>query len=750
MKWRIEPSWPRILLIAAVCFLSHAAGLLADAPAPAGDILPPQKIGLVLSGGGARGFAHIGTLKMLDSLQIHVDVIAGTSMGGILGALYAIGYTGREIEEMVCATDWEEIFSDSPPRSTMPYIQKKDTGRYQLTFGFKGTTPAPPSGLIFGQKVSLLFSRLTFPLDGPGDFDRLPIPYRCVAIDLVTGDQVVLDHGSLPKAMRSTMAIPTIFSPVEWGDSLLIDGGSSNNLPVDIAKEMGADIIIAADVGGKLKSREELNSALSIFEQWIEISDHEHWQRNMEMVDIYIKPDLANINMGDFARTRIPKIIKSGEREAIQQASKIDSICGMIHRDRAPNPEKIQFKDTHDKAFDIRTIYIEGEKNLPSDFVRSHLRLKPGEKFDTDQLNRDIMSLYSLGYYESILYETQMAEDGLIDLIITVKELPLRKLRLGIRYDDRHKLVGAMAIQTTNLPLPGLRLENELQFAGLMRYTARASFPSRTLRFPIYPFADLSYRYISTDVFAGSGKLAARYDDRATVIGIGFGVSPGGFFNAEFSYQSEFARMKPTISSPSLSTFSAQNDDLERIQAILYFDTLDGVLLPRQGFQIEGRAERADKAFNTEIEYNLIDISGDFYLTLLNRHTFRLFGYWAEGSDDTPYYRYRNMGKPETFVGMEYDQLAAGPMSLIRLDYRYQAKKEFFIKLIGNTAYDFQYKLRTDETGAASDPLWGFGVGAGYASPIGPLQLIWSTGSRGYDETRKSQNVVYFTMGCRF
>ena len=183
------------------------------------------KVGLVLSGGGAKGFAHIGTLKLIDSLRIPVDYIAGTSMGGIIGGLYAIGYSGIELEKLAERSDWQEIFADEPARPDLPFLQKEQSGRYQLEFGLQFVKPVPPSGLIFGQKVSLLLANLTFPYERVADFDHLPIPFRCVAVDLISGREVVLRKGSLSRALRATMSIPTVFSPVEWGDSLLVDGG---------------------------------------------------------------------------------------------------------------------------------------------------------------------------------------------------------------------------------------------------------------------------------------------------------------------------------------------------------------------------------------------------------------------------------------------------------------------------------------------------------------------------------------------
>lgn len=218
------------------------------------------KIGLVLSGGGALGFAHIPILKAIDSLGIPIDYIAGTSMGGIASALYSIGYSGEELEYLVKNVDWNEIFTDEPERDLKPYFIKKDDGFFQFHFGFDENVITPPTGLIRGQKISLFLSKLTYPFEKIKDFDQLPIPFRCVAVDLLTANEVVLKSGSLSKAMRSTMAIPTIFNPVTWGDSLLIDGGLVNNVPVDVVREMGADYVIAVNVGRPLKKRSELKS----------------------------------------------------------------------------------------------------------------------------------------------------------------------------------------------------------------------------------------------------------------------------------------------------------------------------------------------------------------------------------------------------------------------------------------------------------------------------------------------------------
>ena len=345
------------------------------------------KIGLVLSGGGAKGFAHIGILKMLDSLQIPIDYIAGTSMGGITGALYAIGYNGLELERLINQNDWEEIFTDEPPRKMLPYFQKRDTGKYQFEFGLKKIIPMPPSGLIFGQKISLLFSSLTFPYERITDFDKLPIPFQCVAVDLVTGNQVVLKSGSLAKAMRATMAIPSVFSPVEWGDSLLIDGGFLNNLPVDVVKEMGADIVIAVDVESPLKEREELNSAFDVLNQTITLLGLDYKKKNVEMVDLLIHPDISEFTSADFDNKKIRRIIQKGDEAAQESIEELLALKEKYQLRQIADSSRLDFLTSPPRIYSLQ---ITGHTTLPFQFIYEQLNLKPNDVLKPSILKKRI------------------------------------------------------------------------------------------------------------------------------------------------------------------------------------------------------------------------------------------------------------------------------------------------------------------------------------------------------------------------
>ncbi|MFC1549897.1 patatin-like phospholipase family protein [Candidatus Neomarinimicrobiota bacterium] len=396
------------------------------------DLGTKPKIGLVLSGGGAYGFAHIGTLKMIDSLDIPIDYIAGTSMGGIVGALYAIGYDGKEIEHLARTTKWNEVFSDAPTRKVQPYFAKKDDGKYQAVFTIAKNKILPPSGLIKGQKISLLLSALTFSYEKMFDFDLLPTPYRCTAVDLLTGNEVVLKQGSLAKAMRSTMSIPTVFNPVAWGDSLLIDGGLLNNLPVDVVKDMGADIVIAVNVGRKLKNRNELQSILAILEQTVTIPATIKKEKNLQEVDIFIEPMLDDFSPVDFFGKKRDGILYQGDLAA--QTAKLDLI--KLKERHFPDTEDSYYRSL-DYPIKIHGINISGNTTLPFQSVYEIINIKPGDYFEIDTLKARIRNARHTGLFELIDYDIQPINESRIKLNLRVKEKEKPKIhRISIRGNE--------------------------------------------------------------------------------------------------------------------------------------------------------------------------------------------------------------------------------------------------------------------------------------------------------------------------
>ncbi len=361
-------------------------------------------IGLALSGGGAKGIAHVGTLQMIDSLEIPIDYIVGTSMGGIVGALYSIGYSGDDLEYLVKYIDWVELFTDKPVRDNVPFLRKKYDGRHQIVLGLEGFTPVIPEALIEGQNVMLLFSRLTMGYQSVDNFDQLPIPYQCVATDLVKGKEVIINSGSLAKAMRTTMSIPTVFKPVSWGDSLLVDGGLVNNLPTDVLKDMGVDIIIAVDVGAPLLERKDIKSLVDVFQQTYNLLGLERIEQNIKLADILVSPDIKSFSPADFDPKQVDLLLEQGRIAAAKKLQEFRTLKNRLHivETQKKNRSRTASVDP------IRRIYglqITGNENLSFSFIYNQIGLSPGDLFNENELENRITQLYALGYFKMIDYD---------------------------------------------------------------------------------------------------------------------------------------------------------------------------------------------------------------------------------------------------------------------------------------------------------------------------------------------------------
>jgi NTE family protein len=778
------------------------------------------KIGLVLDGGGALGLAHIGTLKMLDEHQIPVDYVVGTSIGGIVAALYSMGYSGDEIQKMAQKMDWKYYFSDAPERSLQPFFQKKLSGKYQFDLQAESVIPSPPSGLIFGQKITLFFTSLTIPYEDLNNFDQLPIPFRCVAVDLISGKEVILKKGSLSMAMRSTMSIPTVFSPVEWNDYLLIDGGLLNNLPVDVAREMGADIVIAVDLKKPLLKREELESAFNILRQSIKIVELDHSSTNAAQADFVISPDLRAYTMFDFFfKDKLKGIIKAGDKAAEKswpvlkdmlekqnvlkkdylnhkQTSIDDPLIHSIHikglktipyreiqkrleiqkgkpfnsallEKKLPEVKhhlrlqslcyevipvssteiKIVFTVEESDSPMIKQVSIIGNAKLPTPFIKGLLGLKKDTRFDELKIVDNIMKIYSLRYFKNIWYEIVLLSKNEIELKILVKESKQNSYHLGLRYDDRHKIVGAAAFNANNVLFPGLRFENEFQFIGISRFHSLLYYPTRSFDVPVYPFLNLRYKDIPTHIFDGKGNVLFNYRDRSLDFGLGVGFLFSNIINSEIGVYQEFMTLKTDAHESIRIYFPDNKASLRKILASFTLDTLDNVLLPFKGVYLKTVYEGGFKKLGSDLKYQLLSLSTDIYNTY-QHHTFRFFGFFGFSSNSLPLYKYFNNGYPLSFIGMEYDQVLANRIKILRIEYRYKFNDIIHLKLMSNIAFDIE--RRFPEIIYSPEILWGTGAGITLYSSKGTAEIIYGIGSQSFEFPKKAQNVLYLTFGTKF
>lgn len=290
------------------------------------------RVGIVLSGGGAKGMAHIGALKVIEEAGIPVDIVVGTSMGSIIGGLYAIGYTTEQLDSIVMSQDWNILLSDKAYRKNLDFQTKEQSSHYILSVPFfEKPQDLISGGVIKGRNIGQMLWQLTEGYHDSLDFRKFPIPFACVSQDLVTGNEIVFDSGVLPIAIRSSMSIPGVFAPVSLNEQVLIDGGLVNNYPVDIARKMGADIIIGVDVQDPMKSAKELQgSILAQLSQLIDLQSKDRWQQNIDNSDVYIKVNVKGYNTASFTTIAIDSLIDRGEQAARMQMDTLRAIARKV------------------------------------------------------------------------------------------------------------------------------------------------------------------------------------------------------------------------------------------------------------------------------------------------------------------------------------------------------------------------------------------------------------------------------------
>ncbi len=376
------------------------------------------KIGLALSGGGARGGAHLGVLKALEELQVPIDYIAGTSMGAIVGGFYAAGYSPEEIEKILQATDWAAAFSDEPERSGVT-MRKKELDTNLLIphrLGFNHGKLQLPLGAIEGQKLDQIFQRLLLPVRDIDDFDHLRIPFRALATDLVTGAEVVLAGGSLADAIRASMSIPGIFAPVILDDRMLVDGGMANNLPISVVREMGADIVIAVDISSPLLTRKQLDSVLTVTEQLTNFLTRRNTEQQIATLgprDILLVPDLGDYSSTDFLGAL--SLVDVGY-EAVMVSRPAFAALSRPPAQNHPVESDIQLMAQRD--YIVHFIDINNSSALNDEIIRSRLNMELGRPLDFNRLEKSINHIYSIDVFQTVTYDLIKNDQGETGIVI--------------------------------------------------------------------------------------------------------------------------------------------------------------------------------------------------------------------------------------------------------------------------------------------------------------------------------------------
>jgi NTE family protein len=450
-----------------------APGTTVEQPEPNGPPPKPNRptIGLVFEGGGALGFAHIGVLEYLEAHHIPVDYVAGTSMGGLVGGLYAAGNSPADITKFVGKIDWALVLSGQIPFPSLSYRRKEDRLAYpnRLEFGLKHGLSLP-NGLNSGSAVSLLFDRTLLPYYDLKSFNDLPIPFRCVATNLTTGQQQVFDDGSLPEARRATMSIPAVFAPVVQGKNVYSDGGAVNNLPVDVARKMGADIIIAVYLNTGPVNPKTLTSPLSIAGRNISIMVAANELNSMKSANILLQADVSKFGSADFGKSE--EIIPQGLKAAQQQAAALDKYALSPAAWNAYVAERNSRRRT--KVPIPQFVDVMGLKGTDKQQVQETFQGVVGKKLDTTTLDNDIADLEGTGTYSSISYRLQ-DRNGKPGLVIAPQPKsygpPFLDFGLTLSSNDSNDIELGFGARATcvNIAGPGSELRTEVlagQVAG--------------------------------------------------------------------------------------------------------------------------------------------------------------------------------------------------------------------------------------------------------------------------------------------
>jgi NTE family protein len=405
--------------IALISLTRNAAVIAAETP-PAAPGSPPR-IGLALSGGGARGIAHIGVLKALEEMRIPIHCVTGTSMGAVVGGTFAAGTPPARMEEIVLKADWDEIFRDHPPRAEISVRRKVDDYKtlFAPEFGVKDGELALPKGVIAGVSIESFFRVLSTPAFGITDFRKLPIPYLAMATDIETGESVVLDHGSLAQAMRASMSVPGAIAPVEIDGRLLVDGGIANNLPIDEARKLCADVVIAVNISTPPLKRKDINSALSVAGQLVNFLGKQTVDEQLKSMgtnDVLIAPDLGDISAAKFDRSA--DAIRIGEQATRAMAESLKRYSLLPEQYAVLRATQVAPSKALGTVDEIR---VEGLERTNPDVLRALVQSKPGEPLSEEKIGTDLRRIYGRGDFESIGYHI-VGDTGPRAMVIQPKE----------------------------------------------------------------------------------------------------------------------------------------------------------------------------------------------------------------------------------------------------------------------------------------------------------------------------------------
>jgi len=702
------------------------------------------KVGLALSGGGARGGAHVGVLKALEEMDIPIDFIAGTSMGAIVGGFYAAGYSADEIKQIMLEMDWKAAFTDQPARRDQTMRKKDLEAEFLIPYriGFNKGSIQLPLGVIEGQHLDQIFHRILLAVRDTSDFDQLHIPFRAVATDLVTGKEVVLSTGSLPDALRASMSIPGVFAPVRLNGRMLVDGGMANNLPVSVVRGMGADIIIAVDISSPLLKEEQLKSVLSVTEQLTGFLTRSNTERQIALLgpgDILLVPDLTGFSSADFQIAA--KVADIGYQTTMSERDSLSSLSVPSHRagERTPSIEQARVE------YIVQFIDIRNDSVLNDEIILSRLNLELGQPLDISELEKSVDQVYSLDIFESVTYNLAHNEKG--ESGVQIHAVPRHwgpnYLQFGLEFSNDFS-------GSSDFKLGLAYTRNALNSLGGELRVVAAIGREDELSFDFYqPIDKRAQWFVEPQVFSRRERYNVWQDDvqiailDITGVGASFGIGRNFSTTNLLRLDYEYFRGDADLITGSLD-FELDGDvEIGELVFEYRHDSLDSLWFPTSGTFHRLGFRYAAEALGASVDYEQLQAGGNFALSR-GKNTFLLnyeLGYSFD--DAAPVERWFELGGFGRLSGLIPDQLSGRQLGMFSLAYHRRLNDIDFLKAYAGMTLEAGNVWQYEDDMSFSDLRKSGSIFVGAETPLGPVYLAW-----GYSDNGDS--TFYFYLGNPF
>jgi NTE family protein len=742
------------VLVYFALLLSFTGAYAQTAPASPG---PRPKIGVVLSGGGAKGLAHIGILKAIDSAGLKVDYITGTSMGSIIGGLYAIGYSADSIESITRGIDWDLLLSNQSSMRSMIMDEKDEYSRYDVELPWVNHWFRLSTGVIEGQELWLKFAELFRPVYNIKDFSKFSIPFKCIATDVSTGEAVVLDTGEIVSALRSSMAIPSVFTAVGYHGRKLVDGGVVRNFPVSDVRGMGADIVIGSNLSGPLLSPDKVTNALQVLLQIAFFREAEDTRKQIPLCNIYVHMPLEKYGMASFGEA--PQILEAGLEEGRrlyprlkQLADSLNAIYGPqeLAKSRLPNIYPVK----------VSSYEVKGLENTTEGFFVQSMDLESNHYYTAESLSRMVRRAFGTRYYNRITYSLEAQPDSTSRVVFDVTENPLTFAKIGINYNQFSGISAILNLTSRNFFTPTSRSLVTLNIGQNFRFRAEhLQYFSRRANFAFTLGTQWDQFRITT--YNSAFKEAGLYDQNYVKVDAKFGYSTNRDLTFGLGTRFEYTDYDPSITS-SLE-FKGFNHFYTGY-AFIRSNTLDRPLYPRRGWKFEAEADhvfvqdphaqyfasaRNDTSFS-DAAYQRFVVTMDKYIPLSERYTLQTY---LQGGLDL---HYRNNIMNEfsvggltnqfhnqvVFAGLREGTFYSASIAEAMVALRYQLFSNVLITAKANVLFsNFINKSVYFNT---PDFLSGYALTFTYNFALGPLEL-----SAMYNDQSKSM-LGYINIGIPF